>query len=405
MELLVARQPIFDTKLQVRAYELLFRSSMENAFDGSDGNTATAKVISALLGSPESERLLAGKTAFLNFPRALLIDGAASVLPPKSTVIEILEDVEPDATVIEACRSLRAQGYKLALDDYIPEDNSHPLMPLADFLKVDFRATNAAEQEATAERFGKQLKLLAEKVETQEEFQRAAKLGYEYFQGYFFARPEMFSARQIRGNKINYLRVLSELQEPELNFRKLTTLLKREHALAYKLLRFVNSALFSRRQPVESIHQALTFIGEDAARKWLLVVVLLDLTANQPTELASSTLVRARFSELLAQRTRLSGQAEDCFLMGLFSRLDAMLGMPLEELLEGLNLRDEIARALLDRARPGDRLSDLWKIVQAYEAGDWQQLGPLACSFEITSDVLFPSYVEAVAWAESVFRK
>src|SRR5579871_5393238 len=195
MELLVARQPIFDTKLQVRAYELLFRSSMENAFDGSDGNTATAKVISALLGSPESERLLAGKTAFLNFPRALLIDGAASVLPPKSTVIEILEDVEPDATVIEACRSLRAQGYKLTLDDYIPEDNSHPLMPLADFLKVDFRATNAAEQEATAERFGKQLKLLAEKVETQEEFQRAAKLGYEYFQGYFFARPEMFSAR------------------------------------------------------------------------------------------------------------------------------------------------------------------------------------------------------------------
>lgn len=405
MELLVARQPIFDSRLQVRAYELLFRSSLKNEFDGSEGNAATSKVISAVFGSPDTERLLGGKPAFLNFPRTMLVEGAASVLPPKTTVIEILETVEPDGPVVEACSRLRSQGYQLALDDFVPQKDPHPLLPLADYLKVDFRATTPAEQRSAAMRFGDQLHLLAEKVETREEFRRAARQGYEYFQGYFFARPEILAARQIRGLKLNYLRILSELHHPELDFTKLTALLKREHALAYKLLRFVNSALFSRCEPIESIHQALTFVGEDAARKWLMVVGLLDLTTDRPAELAANTLVRARFSELLAERSGLRNRREDCFLMGMFSRLDAMLGRPLEELLEELNLHDEIIRALLHRPNPGDRLPELWNLVEAYEAADWKEVDPLAAALRIQMGVLGSSYTEAVTWADNVCRQ
>ena len=405
MELLVARQPIFDAQLRVCAYEVLFRSSLKNAFDGSDGEAATAKVISAVFGSPDSERLLAGKRAFLNFPRTLLIQEAASVLPPTTTVIEILETVEPDAVVVEACRRLRARGYQLALDDFVPQPTAHPLVPLADFLKVDFRAANPEEQKSLAKRFRGQLHLLAEKVETQEEFRRAAKQGYEYFQGYFFARPEIVSARQIRGNKLNYLRVLSELHHPEIDFDKLTALLKREHALAYKLLTFVNSALFSRKEPIESIHQALTFVGEDAVRKWLSVVGLLDLTSDKPAELAVNTLVRARFSELLADRIGLRDRREDCFLMGMFSRLDAMLGLPLEELLKGLNLHEEIGRTLLGRSQAGDRLADLWKTVLAYEAADWSQVDHLASAAKLKMTALGAAYTQAVAWADTVCRQ
>ena len=404
MELLVARQPIFDAQLRVCAYEVLFRSSLKNTFDGSDGEAATAKVISAVFGSPDSERLLAGKRAFLNFPRTLLIQEAASVLPPTSTVIEILETVEPDALVVEACRRLRARGYQLALDDFVPQPTAHPLVPLADFLKVDFRAANPEEQKSLAKRFRGQLHLLAEKVETQEEFRRAAKQGYEYFQGYFFARPEILSARQIRGNKVNYLRILSELHHPELDFDKLTALLKREHALAYKLLTFVNSALFSRKDPIESIQQALTFVGEDAVRKWLTVVGLLDLTSDKPAELAVNTLVRARFSELLADRVGLRDRREDCFLMGMFSRLDAMLGLPLEELLKGLNLHEEIGRVLLGHPRGGDRLADLWKTVLAYEAADWTQVDHLASAAKLKMTALGAAYTDAVAWADTVCR-
>ncbi len=404
MELLVARQPIFDSRLQVRAYELLFRSSLKNSFDGSEGNSATAKVISAVFGSPDTERLLGGKPAFLNFPRTLLVEGAASVLPPKTTVIEILETVEPDAPVVEACERLRTQGYQLALDDFVPQKAPHPLIPFADYLKVDFRATTPEEQREAATRFEGQLRLLAEKVETREEFRRAARQGYEYFQGYFFARPEILAARQIRGTKLNYLRILSELHHPELDFYKLTALLKREHALAYKLLRFVNSALFSRREPIESIHQALTFVGEEAARKWLMVVGLLDLTTDRPAELAANTLVRARFSELLAERSGLRSRREDCFLMGMFSRLDAMLGRPLEELLEELNLHEEIVRALLHRPKAADSLGSLWKLVEAYEAADWKEVDPLATALKIEMGVLGASYTEAVAWADAVCR-
>src|SRR5690242_11566919 len=405
MELLVARQPIFDAHLQVCAYELLFRSSLKNSFDGSEGNAATSKVISAVFGSADSERLLGGKRAFLNFPRTLLVQDAASVLPPRSTVIEILETVEPDSEVMEACGRLRALGYQLALDDFVPQKAPHPLIPLADFLKVDFRATTAAEQRSAATRFGSQLRLLAEKVETREEFRRAAKQGYEYFQGYFFARPEILSARQIRGNKLNYLRILGELHHPELDFDKLTALLKREHALAYKLLTFVNSALFSRKESIESIHQALTFVGEDAVRKWLLVVGLLDLTSDKPPELALNTLMRARFSELLADRVGLRDRREDCFLMGMFSRLDAMLGRPLEELLKGLNLHEEIGRALLGQPRAGDRLPDVWKTVLAYEAADWSQVDRLASTVKLKTSALGAAYTEAVAWADTVCRQ
>lgn len=405
MELLVARQPIFDARLQVCAYEILFRSSLKNAFDGSEGNAATSKVITAVFGSPDSQRLLGGKPAFLNFPRTLLVEGAAALLPPKNTVIEILEDVEPDAAVMEACTRLHARGYQLALDDFVPQKAQHPLIHLADYLKVDFRATTPDEQRSAATRFGFQLRLLAEKVETRDEFRRASRQGYEYFQGYFFARPEILSSRQIRGMKVNHLRILSELHHPELDFNKLTALLKREHALAYKMLRFVNSALFSRREPIESIHQALTFVGEDAARKWLLVVGLLDLTADRPAELATSTLIRARFSELLAERSGLRARREDCFLMGMFSRLDAMLGRPLEELLEDLNLHEEIVRALLDRPRAGDRLPELWNLVMAYEAADWPQVDPRAAALKIKMATLGASYTEAVDWADTVCRQ
>lgn len=401
MELFVARQPIFDSHLNVCAYEMLFRSGACNAFDNSEGNTATAKVISALLGSPESERLLGNKVAFINFPRALLVEDAASVLPPGRTVIEILESVQPDAEVLDACRSLHTRGYRLALDDYVPAEAPNPLLSAADFLKVDFRLTTLAQQEWTAARFGSQLALLAEKVETREEFYRARRLGYEYFQGYFFARPEIAATKEISGLKLNYLRILQELHHQDLDFFRLTELLRHEHALSYKLLRFVNSALFARRVRVESIYHALALAGEDAARKWLTVVALLDMASDQPAELAVSTLVRARFAELLAAAAGLSGRGDDCFLMGMFSRLDVMLGRPLEELLEGLNLHAEISRALLGCPEPDDILPDLWKLVQCYEAGCWDCLSLLCSSLYIDAGALAPCYTEAVVWADA----
>ncbi|MBZ5577805.1 MAG: EAL domain-containing protein [Acidobacteriia bacterium] len=401
MELFVARQPIFDAHMNVFGYEALFRSGMENVFDGSEGNTATAKVISALLGSVEGERLMGGRPAFLNFPRMLLVEEAASILPPETTVIEILETVEPDAEVVAACHRLRARGYRLALDDFIPTAAPNPLTQVVDILKVDFRLTSPSQQQLAVDQFGSQLQLLAEKVETREEFQRASRMGYQYFQGFFFARPAITVAHQIDGWKLNYLRILQELHHPQLDYARLTELLRREHALSYKLLRFVNSALFARREPIESLHHALAFAGEEAARKWLSVVTLLDLASDQPTELAVNTLVRARFAELLAPVAGLRGRSEDCFLMGMFSRLDAMMGRPMEELLAGLNLHEEIARVLLGRPHSDDRLPAIWEMVEAYETADWVRTARLSSALHLATDSLTSSYTEAVGWADA----
>lgn len=401
MELLVARQPIFDVQMRVFGYEMLYRSSSLNEFDGTEENAATAQVISAVFGSAETDQLIGRKNTFINFPQRMLLDGTASILPPQQTVVEILENVEAGEDLVEACRSLRGRGYRLALDDFTAPEKVEALAPIADFLKVDFRATSLAQRRDAAARFRGQVLLLAEKVETQEEFRSACEMGYEYFQGFFFARPVISSSRQIPGFKLQFLRILNEIHQTELNFHKLAALLKREPALAYKLLRFVNSAWFGLRTPVESLERALVTIGEDAARKWLSVLTMANLAADRPTELAISTLVRARFFESLAGEAGLAHLRDDCFLVGMFSRLDAMLGRPLAELLEGLNLHGQIIRTLLDRPSPGDEMPPLWKLVLAWERGDWDTLGPAAPELDLMPQTLTGCYAEAVQWADS----
>lgn len=400
MELLVARQPIFDAQMRVFGYEMLYRSSSRNEFDGAEENAATAQVISAVFGSADTDQLVGRKNTFINFPERLLLEGTASILPPKQTVVEILENVEASDRVLDACRALHERGYRLALDDFTTADKVEGLLPIADFIKVDFRATTPAQQMDAALRFKGQLELLAEKVETQEEFRSACEMGYQYFQGYFFARPVISSSRQIAGFKLQFLRILNEIHRPEVNFHKLADLLKREPSLSYKLLRFVNSAWFGLRAPVESLERALSTIGEDAARKWLSVLTMANLAADRPSELAVSTLVRARFFELLAGEAGFERLRDDCFLVGLFSRLDAMLGRPLEELVEGLNLHGQIIRTLLDRPQPGDAMPAVWKLVLAYERGDWDVLGAGAPGADLKPQTLTACYAEAVSWAD-----
>jgi c-di-GMP-related signal transduction protein len=404
MELFVARQPIFDRNLNVLAYEVLFRSGLTNSFDGTEANTATSKVISAVFYSPNGEDVLGGKPAFINFPERLLLNDGASILPPASTVIEVLETVQPDASVVAACAELHSRGYKIALDDFVDTELPHPLAPVADFIKVDLRASTKQQQKSILARYRHSLSLLAEKVETQEEFEEAADMGFTYFQGYFFAKPIITSSREIPGFKLNYLRILQEIHRPEIEVKNLTKLVAREPGLSYKLLRYVNSAAFARLNTIESIEQALVFVGQDGIRRWLSVVALMDLTSDKPSELAVSALVRARFCELLAPEAGLSGRSGDLFLVGMFSHLDAMLGRPLDELLDGLKLNDDIRNTLAGTAAPGNRFAAVWKVVLAYEAADWTGLAESARMFGIKTEGLSTLYAAAVKWAGDVFR-
>jgi len=402
MELFVARQPIFDVRTKVVAYELLYRSGAVPSFDGSEENTATAKVISASFYSPAGREIMGHKPVFINFPRALLVGGGGTILPPGEVVIEILETVTGDPEVVAACQALRARNYRIALDDFVPGDWTDPLPGLVDYLKVDFRATTPAQQFDVVRRYGGTACLLAEKVETQEEFERARAMGYSLFQGYFFARPVIVSTRDVPAFKLNRLRILQQLQLPGMDFSAMSHLIRQEPGLSYKLLRFVNSALFAISEPIQSIHQAMLYIGEIGMRRWLPVIILTGLNDGKPDELAVNALQRARLCELLAEEAGFGSRSGDLFLLGLFSRLDTMYGRPLEEVLGRLSLRSDIVDTLLGRCLPGNHLAPLWNTVVAYEQGEWDRMAASAGEAGLRGDFVAALYAEAVRWADLV---
>jgi c-di-GMP-related signal transduction protein len=405
MDLFIARQPIFDEQWNVVAYEVLYRSGFTDVYDGTDDRNSTAKVINAVFYSHDSERIVNGKRAFINFPQSLLIDGGPTILPPESTVIEILESVEPTPEIIRACEALRRRNYKLALDDFQEWERPHPLASVVDILKVDFRATTQHQREAIADRYRKTHQLLAEKVESEEEFQLGKQLGFGTFQGYFFSKPILSFTREIPGFKLNYFHILKEIQRPEPDLEEITELIKREPSISYKLLRFVNSALFGRRKRIKSLEQAVHFIGENELRKWLSIITTMELAKDKPLEVTVNALVRARFGELIALISDFRSRSSDVFLLGIVSRLDSMLGRPLQELLPVLNLEHDLQEALLAPVGSnGKNIAGLWSAVLAYEAADWSRAADLLNQNEIGTVNAPRLYQAAVSWADSVFQ-
>ena len=406
MELLFARQPIFDLHRKVVAYELLYRSDRSNEFDGTDARLATSKVINAVFYSPEGDNILGGKTAFINFPASLLVDDSADLLPRDRVVVEILESVVPTPKVIEACKRLRAKGYALALDDFVDSKAGHPLIQFADYIKIDLTITNRREGERILSRYGRPGRLmLAEKVETEEDFRWAAARGFSLFQGYFFARPIMSSVRQEAGLKLNFLELLQNINAPEIDFAGLAAIINREPTLSYKLLRFANSALMGRKQAARTVKQALSFVGEIELRKWLSIVIIMDLASETPGEVMTNVLMRARFCEGLAEPCGLRGRKGELFTLGLFSRLDTLFSRPLSELIAHIDLADDIRGTLLETVTTPHTISRLWTLVLAYEIGDWDRAFGLIPQLNLEPAILTNAYSDALAWAESVCKR
>ncbi|MBZ5596630.1 MAG: HDOD domain-containing protein [Acidobacteriia bacterium] len=405
MDVFVARQAIFDRQLKVYGYELLSRSCSDAVSAPGKDLMASLQVITNSFLSIGMENVLAGKLAFVNFPQELLGDERALVLPPKTTVIEILETVEPEPAVIAACSVLRQKGYTLALDDFVPNNGRERFMSLVSILKVDFRATSRVERRKLVKRYGPQgLRMLAEKVETQAEFQEAREMGYDYFQGYFFARPVILARQEIPVCKLSHLRILQQIHRPELDYPAIEELIRREVSLASKLLRFINSALFAWHQPVQSIVQALAEMGDQAIRTWVSLAALPSLTVDKPDELMRTALIRARFCELLAPYAGLGHRMPEMFLIGLFSLLDVMLGRPLSETLAEIKLNGEIGDVLLNRAGSENRMAGVYAFVRQYEAGEWDALASTTDRLQLSIDRIPELYLDSLAWSEQVFR-
>lgn len=390
----VARQPIFDRSEQVMGYELLFRSGWENCFSGSDRESASRETLdsSLLMGL---QGLCEGHKVFLNCSRDTLLKDYVGLLPKQWAVAEILETVAPDAEVEQACHRLRERGFTIALDDYVLGDARQPLLPLADIIKIDVKEVSAQNYKKMMKDFESHgIRALAEKVETREDFRAVMDAGFEYFQGYFFQKPEVLSTRDIPALKYRYLRILHEIHKPTIDFQAVEQLIKGELSLCFRLLRYLNSAAFFFRGGITSIRHALAMLGEEQLRKWISLVVVVGAAQESCGELVRSALVRARFCELLANKAHRS--PTDLFLMGLLSHMDAILGTPMADILRQLPLSDDIKAALLHQT---SRLAQVYNLVLAYETGNWAWCADLATGVHCKEREIAGYYFDAVQWA------
>jgi c-di-GMP-related signal transduction protein len=395
----LARQPILDRKREVFAYELLFRDGIHNSCRTSGLEFASTSTMdtSFLIGM---EKITEGRRIFINCPRDFLLQGYVSLFPPDRVVAEILESIQPDEEVIEACLHLKQEGYLIALDDFVDTPEWAPLVELADFIKVDFRLTGIQEQEALAARYtGKGIRMLAEKVETMEEFSAGLAMGYSLFQGYFFCRPEMMQHQEMPAFKLAYLELLQAATAPEFDMKLLAVKIKHEASLTFRLLRYLNSAGFAMRTEIRSIPHALSLLGERELRKWIAVVSVGVMADGKPSELMTVPLVRGRFCELLAPLAGLDDQSNDLFLMGLLSVMDAILDQPLKAILAELPVRQEIKKALLLHKGVYRELLD---ITIAHERADWEKITMLGTNLGIGEGQIPALYVSAVDWASAL---
>ncbi|TAK02843.1 MAG: HDOD domain-containing protein [Candidatus Manganitrophaceae bacterium] len=401
MEIFIARQPIFDRQQQVYAYELLFRSSLENFFNHSDLNHASSKVALDSFFILGIDTITGGRKAFINVTREMLVNGYVALLPREMAVVEILEVVEPDAEVLAACRKLKQAGYLIALDDFVDQERYRPLVELADIIKVDFLTTDKKEQKALVERFAPRgIQLAAEKVETREVLQEAMQMGYTYFQGYFFSKPVIISGKEIPGFKLNYLRILQEINRPRLDYQKVEEIMKTEMSLSYKLLRYINSAFFGWRVEIRSIQHALVMLGEDDFKRWASFISLSNMAKDKPSELVFQAIMRGRCLELLAPAVRLPERAQDLFLMGIFSLIDAIVDRPLLDILSDMPIAGDVKSALMGEKGP---LRDIYELMLSYERGNWNQFSDLAAEKRIDENTIPPLYRKALEWASQSF--
>jgi c-di-GMP-related signal transduction protein len=399
LERFLARQPIFNWRRVVYGYELLFRSGLDNFFSHTDADAASASTADTMILFG-IERLTEGKRAFLNCTREFLIRDYAMLLPKDRVVIEILESVKLDEELIAACRRLKAQGYLLALDDFKDSPEWEPLISVADFIKVDLLATPAEEQARLAKKFASdKLRLVAEKVETHEDFKRTLDLGYSYFQGYFFSRPEILRRHDIPPNKLNYLRLLQAANQSDMDIQSVAERVKAEASISYRLLRYLNSSAFFLASEVHSIPHALSLLGERGIRRWVSLVAVACMADDKPQELVMLPLIRARFCELLAPRAGLGNVSNDLFLLGLLSAIDAILDMTMADILNELKIRGDIRDALLGMK---NGLRDVFDVALLYEMARWEELDAAAQHAHIQSDDVPEQFMEAVDWSKRI---
>lgn len=392
-DIYVGRQPIYNKKLGVYGYELLFRSGTKNAASvnslSADGATSTT-IINTFL-EIGLERLVGNRYAFINLTEQFLLEEDSLPISPKQVILEVLEDIPITFKLIKAVERLSNKGFIIALDDYIYNPTHKPLMPLVDIIKIDIMVLTQEEIIEHVKILQKfDVKLLAEKIETIDEFEFCLKLGFDYFQGYFLSRPRIIRSKALPTNKVAVLNLLSVLQNPNSDIEELEEAISFDVSISYKILKLINSSFFSFSREVESIKQAIVILGRKQLSSWASMIALSKLD-DRPSEMIHLAMTRGKMCEMLAEKSDLK-PLESFFTVGLFSALDILMERDIESIIAPLPLNDEVENALLKHEGV---LGEALKCTLAYEIADFENV-----SFQnLIEDDFFIANVEAVSWA------
>lgn len=397
-EAFIGRQAILDQKKNVYAYEILFRSGLKNAFDPSlDGNVATQSVMVNTMLDFGMKKLVSDKKAFINFTEKNLLNRAPQLLPADSIVVEILETVQPTPAILEAVQELKDEGYKIALDDFVLLPGYEPLIDMADIIKVDFRITeDPEERKRLREILPGHVRLLAEKIETEEEFHQALEYGYVLFQGYFFCKPVVLHKKKLTSNALSQIRLLKEVNRQDFDFSAIINVISSDTNLVHKLLTYINSVGIGLTYHISNLRQAAVLLGSGGMRRWVTLISLQTFSEDKPPELFTISLLRAKFCELIAHEIKRPDLTPDTgFLLGMFSLLDVLLNQPMEEVLKEVGLSSELNAALLGE---DNILRHVLDLVIAYEQGDWDKVIACCRRENIPVEHLQPCYDEVLKW-------
>ncbi|NTU27215.1 cyclic di-GMP phosphodiesterase [Bacillus tequilensis] len=405
MRVFVARQPIFNRKEQVVAYELLYRESEENVYSAKDGDQATTDLVINSFLNIGIEKLTEGKRCFVNFTESLMFSDLPTSFNPKQLVIEILEDIPVTPALISRCKELKKMGYMLALDDFYAinpqnEDLLDKLMSYIDILKIDFLKTTRMERRKILQAYScNGLIFLAEKVETRKEYKQAVQDGFQLFQGYFFSEPRIISGHDLSTHFYSYYELLTELSKEQPNIKRVTEYIERDLSLSYQILKFLNSSHSRLSQKIESIQQAIMLLGFNEIKRWIYILSFKDLSRkgnSSKHEIIKISLMRAKLCELLAKKTA-RPQPASYMLIGMFSLIDTLLHREIEEIIQELPLKDEVGQALLGHQNDYYQMLELVKLIESNNWGTCTELGR-----ELDKEEAYECYLEALEWCHKL---
>lgn len=395
MDVFLARQPIFDLKNQTYGYELLFRDNKaQNAYSGVDGDESTANVLTNSFFDIQTNSILAGKKAFVNFTSNLIVRGIPKLLPVDTLVIEVLEDVEVNDMLLNSIKELKQLGYVIALDDFAFDEKYKLLFELGDIIKIDFRTSKQSIEETSYMcRYAGKV-MLAEKVETIKEVEYAVSLGCTFMQGYYFAKPVILTRKTINPMQKTFMQLISMLNSPEVEIEELADMISIDGSLVVRLLKLVNSAFYNSKSRISSIQQALVMVGIEPLKDWIYLIGLKEFSPYGNEELLKLAFLRARFCEEISLNLP-DGEKyyKEMYLMGLISLMHVFFGISLKDMLSELPVSQIIKDGIMGT---GGVFSEVYKLCYAYERAAWSMVDKTIQNLGLSSITVGNCYLTCV---------